>query len=441
MEALVRALLVAAQVALAPLLLALAACGPTPPCGLRVCDIREPSCQQDTARATACLRGVAAVEVPIKVVKQADYLAAAEASSAGADVPGFQRWLRAYGYFGLADTSISLAASSREQAAWVAAFYQSPQQGITIVDAGRPLASPQAVSLLVHEVTHALQDRYLGFETFARRAGAVDLDRILASKAITEGEASLVEDLSALGLFGAGEQDVAWGEVFASWQARSRRAAVASPLPVSLAWGQFPYPFGTPYVHAAYRAEGFAGIERLYREPPVSTAQVLAGAGARETTGHPWFEDLGAEVLPVLPERLVLQGVDRLGAWVLEVFLSRLRKQGRIGAEGAALLARAPTALRADAFSFHFDAAADEVVVCWRLRFTSADVALGLLTLLRNAGAQPWNSWSSGRDLVILASDRPETLALGGAQLAWKAPSPAPMPAPAAAAPRCVQRL
>jgi hypothetical protein len=430
--------------ALPSLLLALAACGPKPPCGLRVCDIRESSCQQDTAAATACLRGLATVAVPIKVIKQADYLAAAEAQSAGADVASFQRWLRAYAYFGLADPSISVTASSREQAAWVAAFYQSVEQGITIVDAGRPLDSPQAVSLLVHEVTHALQDRHVGFGAFAARVGAVDLDRILASKAITEGEASLVEDLSALGLFGAVEGDVAWRDVFASWQARNRRAAVASPLPVSLAWGQFPYPFGTPYVHAAYRAEGFAGVDRLYREPPVSTAQVLAGPGARETTGRPWFEHLGAEVLPVLPERLVFQGGDRLGAWVLEVFLSRLRQQGRIDAAATALLANAPTALRADAFSIYFDMAAGEVAACWRMRFASADVALGVLSLLRTAGNQPFHAWSTGRDLMLLASDRPETVALAGPALAWKGLPPETTPAAAAAAavePRCVQRL
>lgn len=402
------------------------ACAPQPPCGLRLCDIREAGCQQDIARATACLRGQQPVTVPIRVVKQADYLAAAEANSAGADEAAFRRWLRAYSYFGLADPTYSVSKSSRENAAWVAAYYQSVEEGITIIDAGRPLASAQAVSLLVHEVTHALQDRYVGFAAFAQRVGAVDLDRILASKAITEGEASLVEDLSALGLFGVGQDDVAWSSVFGSWQARNRRAAVLSPMPVSLAWGQFPYPFGTPYVHAAYRAEGFAGVDRLYQEFPVSTAQVLAGPGARETTGRPWFEDLGDKVVPVLPERLALLGAERLGSWVLEVFLARLQAEGKLRSEIGDVILRAPVALRGDAFSIHFDAAADEVVSCWRLRFTSADVALGLLSALRQASSSTWNSWVDDRDLIILASDRPATLALGGPALAWKAVSPPP---------------
>ena len=290
-----------------------------------------------------------------------------------------------------------------------------------------------------------MQIRSVGFEEFGRRAMAVDLDRILASKAITEGEASLIEDLSALGMFGADEGDVAWTAVFDSWQYRARRAAVASRLPVSLAWGHFPYPFGTPYVHAAYRREGFAGVERLYREPPASTAQVLAGLGARETTGLPWSEPMGADVLPVLPERLAPIGADRLGAWVLGVFLERLLG-APADATRASLLAAAPTALRADSFTFFSDMTTDETAACWRLRFTSADVALALLAEIRGAARPTWIAWVDDRDLVILASANAQTRALGGPQLAFRSLTPEAaavlVPSPsAAAAPRCARRL
>ena len=50
------------------LVVAAAACQPERPCGLTICDIRDPDCQQRIGGAAACLRGSPELTVPMKVV-------------------------------------------------------------------------------------------------------------------------------------------------------------------------------------------------------------------------------------------------------------------------------------------------------------------------------------------------------------------------------------
>ena len=58
-----------------PAVLVVSACAPDPPCGLRLCDIRDAECQRVTAEGAACLRGVEPVTVPVAVVSQDAFVA------------------------------------------------------------------------------------------------------------------------------------------------------------------------------------------------------------------------------------------------------------------------------------------------------------------------------------------------------------------------------
>jgi hypothetical protein len=414
------------------LLAAAGACVPEPPCGLRLCDIREPDCQRATADATACLRGLPPADVPIHVISQQRFLAEAVASGEGnVDRELFKRWMEGLLLFGLAGRDVDVAEAAREQAAWVAAFYQPADRSITIIDRGRPMDSRSAVTLLVHEYTHALQDLTVGLEAFRTRLPD-DLDRFLASRAVTEGEASLVEDLAALGLFGRSEQEIAWDEVFGRWQRWARQDAIATKLPVEQSLGHFPYPFGLPYVHAAYRSGGLAAVDRLYVEPPLSAAQVLAGFGVAEPSGAAWAEELGPDSVPALPPRFVLVDTDRLGGWVLDVLVARTLAAEQIPPDGslARELAGLGRAVRADRLSIFADSQTNRTVASWRLRFSSAKQAesLGRLATLA-ADLDPrgergqWAAWRADRDVVLLADltgDR-EVLGLLGSDLKYVA--------------------
>jgi hypothetical protein len=262
--------------------------------------------------------------------------------------------------------------------------------------------SPQAVTLLVHESVHALQDQSVGLEAFRDRVGANDLDRLLASKAVTEGEATLLEDLAALGLFGTSAAEANWAEVFGRWKAWARQLAAESRMPVYMAWGHFPYPFGGAYVNAVHRRGGLDGVTALYQQPPVNTAQVLAGLGA-DSGGGPWSDDLGAVAVPMFPAPYVHVDGDRLGGWVLDVFLDRFAL--RFGSlqttatPGPISLLGLGRDLRADRFSIFRNTITGAIAACWRLRFASAVTALALAQGLKRGG---WNTAAIDRDLVVL---------------------------------------
>ncbi len=404
-------------------------CAPDPPCGLKVCDIRQPDCQRAVASGTACLRGQAPADVPIRVVPLQQYLAESVAAGEGnVDPVLFGRWMAGLSLFGLASADVTVAEASRDNAAWVAAFYDPGDKSITIIDRGRPLSSRGAVTLLVHEYTHALQDRHVGLQVFRDRL-ADDFDRLLAYKAVTEGEATLVEDLAAVGLFGQPEAEVPWSNVFTRFQQRARDAAFEAKLPLDQSIGYFPYPFGLPYVFGAYRAGGFARVDRLYVEPPTSSAEVLEGF-APSAAAVPGAEELAGDSVPLLPARFSLVDGDRLGGWMLEVFVERLL--GQAGGSAAAAQARADLknvgrALRADWLSILKDGDTDRTLACWRLRLGSSLAADTLARHLRNRGS--WSVWSRERDVILLASGDADVRQLGTSDLAFgPRPQPAAMP-------------
>jgi hypothetical protein len=399
-----------------------AACTPEPGCGLRECDIREPACQQAIARATACLRGNDGVTVPVKMITRAQLQAqwAAEAQAAtAAEVELFRLWQRALAQLQLGDPDLTLTDATAEQAAFVAAYYQPSDRTVTVVDDGAAMDSRRAVTVLVHEAVHALQDATVGFETFDARVGAVDLDRQLAAAAVTEGEATLYEDLAALGLFGAREGDARWDEVFGRWQALANRLADLSPMPVTMAWGYFPYPFGGDYVNDVYQRDGAGGIAALYERPPASAAQVLAGFGAA-SPGGPWSEDLGAAAVPVLPAPWSHVDGDRLGGWLLDVFIARVALR-RASLNGPAPVAFFGTRLRADRFSVFRHQTTGAAAACWRLRLATAAEATALAAWLRPS----FSATALDRDVVVLTARGDDGGEIDVGQLAF-GPVPAP---------------
>lgn len=88
--------LLAALVGTTVAALAVAGCGSR--CDLHPCDIRKASCQKATAAGAACLRGVAPVDVPMRVVSRNDYLAqSAGAATMDPDRAGTAAWITAMG--------------------------------------------------------------------------------------------------------------------------------------------------------------------------------------------------------------------------------------------------------------------------------------------------------------------------------------------------------
>ncbi len=342
------------------------ACGSPVPCGLRVCDVREPQCQQLVAASAACLRPGPPIAVPVNVIPRDVYIRQRTAAMVTPEEDAaFRGWNSGLALFGLAPWNLAPSQAASVSARWVGAFYSSTDKAITIVDGGWSMASTGAVALLVHEYVHALQDASVDLIGFYEKHGT-DLDRRMGLGAVIEGEATYIGDRAAIGLFGDVPADVPWDQVFRTWQKQARSEARSADLPVTLAPLHFRYPFGTDFIHDAISADGWAATSELFANPPSGAREGLAGFRAREPSGGPWAEDLGLDAVPILPARFSFQQADRMGAWIVGVYFGRAR---------FFFAAEAEAGLRGDVLSVYRDDVAGGAVAVWRLRFSTAALA------------------------------------------------------------------
>jgi hypothetical protein len=126
--------------------------------------------------------------------------------------------------------------------------------------------------LIAHELTHALQEQYFGVHAAIDRITNND-DRRMALKAVTEGDAMLVGygyilgrvDAETVGTLQTNLEDMP--KLF-GLQAPDTPAALRDAL-------IFEYTDGTRFVGEAYLRGGWNAVNALYRNPPLSTRQIL----------------------------------------------------------------------------------------------------------------------------------------------------------------------
>jgi hypothetical protein len=377
-------------------------CG-SPPCGLRACDIRDSDCQRIIAAATACLREVPAVMVPVQVMSREEYIhQKGDAPLTPEEEAQFRTVNAGLALFGLAPKDQSPADLAAANASWVGAFYSSDTKSITILDNGHPLDSIYFTSMLAHEYQHAIQDARYGIQATYQAHGD-DSNSNLAVGAMIEGEASVVGDRALVHLFGDSPGDIPWSRVFDKWQSDNRKKGLASANPVTLAYSTFAYAFGTPYLHQAIGATGWSGADTIFAAPPSGERQIMTGFAADEPGGGPWAEDLGDQAVPVLPARFSFQGADQLGAWIVSLLL------GRLGLQSAEDPAKS---LTGDVLSFFRDETTGTVVAAWRLRFSSPGAAQDAVDTFFVAGRLP--DWAPlvqwfDRDVFLMAAADPSS--------------------------------
>lgn len=165
------------------------------------------------------------------------------------------------------------------------AFYSYGRHAV-FLQQGRPFDAFARV-VLVHELTHALQDQAFGLLTLVR-AAAGDADRARALAAVVEGDATRVE------------------QAYLASQPPADQAAVKArydydPTPRSYAEldRTFPYTVGRDFVTTLAQQGGNAAVDAAFRRPPVSTAQVI---DPRDYTGG--VEPLGVRAPPAEGQRL-----------------------------------------------------------------------------------------------------------------------------------------
>jgi hypothetical protein len=209
-----------------------------------------------------------------------------------------------------------------------AGFYDTQTKRIVLRDRNVSTASNEA--LLVHELTHALQDQYFALDHFSQSEDSANEDAMLARKAVYEGDATLVAEI-----FGAKQANEEQAHSVATAAERARTlpeedvvkwiGAEARLLErPSIAWKPlvFSYYTGLAFLADLQTPFDFRTIDAVYQVPPISTEQVL----------HP--EKYRAHEPPLAIEMPDESGT--LGEYRIALFLERClsREQAQKAAAG-----------------------------------------------------------------------------------------------------------
>jgi hypothetical protein len=243
--------------------------------------------------------------------------------------------------------------------------------------------------IFAHELTHALQDETLRLDRRMK-----DLkengDRGLALQSLLEGEATLVMVRVVLTSIPGADDDTEemLGPLLSA--GALERSGVPKDLPDYFVDQLFfPYADGTAYVRRIVKSRGWAGMDRLWKNPPLSTSEIL----------HEGITFVPAEgLLPDNPARLSPPGfhllyTDTLGEWTVRFLLRRSLETDEADAAAAGW--------RGDRIAFFSSGRA--IAYLWRARFESPAAAERFENAWRKARKKKETVSRNGRDVVIAA--------------------------------------
>ncbi len=336
-----------------------------------------PASRMDKAEARRVLRGKVSEGLPVPVD---EYFRSLVALGLIEDTPR------------LFDSLVDFYASQ------VVAFYDPEPRRFFVVEGAEGLAGADSEDLaqgliFSHELTHALQDETL---RLADRVKALreDGDRSLALQCLLEGEATLVMIRVALKeIPGAGaEVEEQMAPLLSA--GGLERANVPKDVPDYFVDQLFfPYSDGTAFVRAAVKKGGWTEVDRLWRNPPESTAEIIHGA----PYPAPAQGLLPGNVATLAPGHR-LSYTDTLGEWSLRFLLGRALPAGEAAA--------AATGWRGDRIAFF--ASGGSTGYLWRLRFADSVSASRFEAALRKARSARPVQWpetirKDGADLLVAA--------------------------------------
>ena len=194
----------------------------------------------------------------------------------------------------------------------------------------------QNKTVIAHEMTHALADQHYDLEGLHADAKHDD-DRSLAVSALIEGEATLA-------MTGVGMEDWDGSKTIAiPAEGIDRGLRMMSPFMAMMGGGEtlrkappiiaesmmFPYHRGMVFCAKLANDGGWEAVDDAYRNPPVSTEQILHPQKFRAEPDHPTLVEFG-DLEPGEGWRELGQNV--LGEFQIGVMLRRQR--GEVAAEG-----------------------------------------------------------------------------------------------------------
>jgi hypothetical protein len=214
----------------------------------------------------------------------------------------------------LVPRSVDLAAAARRsQAEGVVGLYEPPLRTV-LVRGTAP--TPFVREVLVHELTHALQDQWFGIDRPQLGSGADE--RAQAFSALIEGDAVRIED-EYLASLPVSQRQRAGLERDAATGVRGETPTVLAEIL------HFPYTAGATFVRALATLRGQAGVDAAFRTPPTTSAEILEPQ--RFLSGAP--ADAIAPIAPAPAGPVIDRGV--LGELGLRLLLEHAAATGAVG--------------------------------------------------------------------------------------------------------------
>ena len=213
----------------------------------------------------------------------------------------------------------------------VAAFYDPKSRRVYILKGGGnplggmggPMAQKYNDSVILHELTHALDDqvfrisRHMGVH---KRLRDRRNDRIMAGKALMEGSAVTTQFTYMLGQ-PTNKARPNLGEEFAK-QGLQNPAVAGKPeaMRVELMW---PYEAGVKFVHALLDKGGQEELNEAFKNPPVSTEQIMHPQEKYFNRDDPTEVKIDEKALGKLLKGWKFLAEDTLGELFTKVFLKK----------------------------------------------------------------------------------------------------------------------
>ncbi len=173
------------------------------------------------------------------------------------------RQAKLYRALGLVDRSVDVEKAEEELLGGNVLGYYDPKTKELVVRGDTATVSVKHV--VVHEVTHALQDQWFGLDMSQR--DQTD-DQALAYISLVEGDAVRIEREYVASLSSTERQDLA--------QAEGGSGGLPSGVPrVLVELLAFPYVAGPPFTSALLQARGQPGLDGAFKDRPAGTSQVV----------------------------------------------------------------------------------------------------------------------------------------------------------------------
>ena len=179
-----------------------------------------------------------------------------------------QKVLAVFGLVDPEDDLFNLVRRAQEEQ--IGGFYDTREKVMVIEtrNANAPTALDQV--LLSHEFTHAVTDQHFDLGRLDKLQEARDDDEAFAFLSLVEGDAQLVSQLYVRAVMTEDEQ----AELFAEIGGIDTQEFDSLPAFLRETF-EFPYTKGLEFVQAIHRRGGFEALDEAYRDPPVSTEQIL----------------------------------------------------------------------------------------------------------------------------------------------------------------------